>query len=249
MYVGLAGDWHKHLPSARLACEALVDNGATRIYQLGDLGVWPGPSGVQFLDGLEALCIELDVEIWAVPGNHDDYDQIWDVPVSDDGLQWIRPHVALIPRGHRWEQGGRTFVGLGGAPSIDYMGRVAGVDWWPNGELITPEEVKKTVEGGFADVMLAHDAPADSTLKVRHILATNPMGWSLTELAYAAAGRKMMDQAWEGVRPSIFAHGHYHVADDTEEFRNGTRFLALDCNGRRGCLALLNLDTLEPVWF
>lgn len=248
MLVGLAGDWHKDARSAAWAVDELVARGAKRIYQLGDFGVWPGEAGVRFLDAVEAVCVEHDVEVWAVPGNHDDYDQINTFPVGEDGLQRIRPHVVLIPRGHRWEQGGRTFVGLGGAPSIDFMGRTAGVDWWPT-ELITKEDVERTVAGGFADVMLAHDAPGDSTMKVRHIIATNPMGWSVSELAYAAMGRKMMDQAWEGVRPSIFAHGHYHVTDDTEEFRNGTRFLALHCNGKRGSIALLDLDTLEPVWF
>ena len=136
--VALAGDWHGNVTWAARTLHACARIGVRRLYHLGDFGVWPGGSGILYLDALEEVCAEHDIEIWVTPGNHEDYDQIAAIPPGRDGLQWIRPHVGLIPRGHRWSEGGRSFVSLGGAPSIDYESRDEGSSWWP-AEMITEE--------------------------------------------------------------------------------------------------------------
>lgn len=44
----------------------------------------------------------------------------------------LSDHVTVLPRGHRWEIAGRSFVSLGGAPSVDYLQpfRHQGESWW-----------------------------------------------------------------------------------------------------------------------
>lgn len=64
-------------------------------------------------------------------------------------------HVTLLPRSHRWEMGGRSFVALGGAPSVNRLKLTEGIDWWPS-EVIQEEHVEATIAGGHAEVMLAH---------------------------------------------------------------------------------------------
>jgi len=45
-----------------------------------------------------------------------------------------------------------------GGPSVDLDVRSRHTDWWPE-EMITDEDVAAVVGGGYADVMLADDAP------------------------------------------------------------------------------------------
>ena len=79
--------------------------------------------------------------------------------------------------------------------------------------MITPDEVLQAIEGGHADIMLAHDAPSGGTRAVEEIISGNPMGWDLESLAYAAIGRRRMTDAVAAIKPDVFLHGHYHVAD------------------------------------
>lgn len=247
--VALAGDWHGNLTAAREAVRSLAGFGVKRIYHLGDFGIWPGPAGAHYLDHVNAVAKHFGMEIWVTPGNHEDYDQIEACRDYDEvGIPWIRPRTALLPRGHRWTHGDRTFVSLGGAPSIDFEHRTEGVSWW-RAEMITLDEAEMVAGGGHAEVMLAHDAPDGGTELVQRIIDTPPdrNPWSVAGLTYAAEGRELMNIAFAGVEPLLFAHGHYHVFDDTFD-RPGTRFLALSPEGAQGSLALLRLRDLAVSW-
>ena len=248
MIIGLAGDWHGNGRWARHVLESMAAAGVTVVEQLGDFGVWPGVQGQQYLDEVQGAARRAGITVYVTPGNHEDYDQINAMPVGDDGLQhWEgRPNIALRPRGMRWELGGRTFVSLGGAPSIDYQGRTEGVSWWKE-EMITEEEALAVAEGGYADIMLAHDSPDGGTRRVQSIIA-NPSSWSYAGLAYAKQGRALMNLAYMGVKPLLFAHGHYHVWDDSGEEDAVTRFLSLNADGFAGNGCLLDLDTLKVSW-
>ncbi len=247
--VGLAGDWHGNTDWAQGALRSLAEAGVTRVYHLGDFGIWPGESGQRYLDRLEATARRFGLEVWVTPGNHEDYDQIVACGDWRDGLAWIRPHIGLIPRGHRWSDEGRMFVSLGGAPSIDREARTVGVSWWP-GEMITYAEADAVHREGTADVMLAHDAPDGSTAAVRAIIGTPPdqSPWSAAGLAYAREGRLLMNHAVAGVKPRLFAHGHYHAPDDSGPTAEGTRYLSLGCDGQPMNLCLLRLDDLAVSW-
>lgn len=247
--VGLAGDWHGNLAWAREAIRSLAGAGIKRIYHLGDFGVWPGAQGQKYLNHVNATAKHYDIEIWVTPGNHEDYDQIAGVPAErDDGLQWIRSNIALIPRGHRWVDHERSFVSLGGAPSIDFEARTVGVSWWP-AERIEYGEVMCVIADGYADVMLAHDAPDGGTAAVQSIIDTpaDKSPWSAKGLAYATEGRQLMNEAVAGVEPILFAHGHYHAPDDTGP-QEPTRYLSLGCDNQPQNVCLLRLDDLAVSW-
>jgi hypothetical protein len=109
------------------------------ILHLGDFGIWPGVSGRVYIDQLEDACAEHSGR---------------PLPVSE--------HIAILPQGHRFTLEGRSFVSLGGAPSIHLEYRSRNHDWWVE-EAIAPADVATIVEGGYADVMLAHDARSRRT--------------------------------------------------------------------------------------
>ena len=145
--------------------------------------------------------------------------------------------------------GGRSFVSLGGAPSVDLHTRVEGRDWWPQ-EQMTQVDVDHTIAGGYADVMVTHDAPGPpwATRPVETILATNPMGWPNHALEYARIGRERVTEAFLGVKPRLLVHGHYHCSGELTMRLPGTEYettvWSLDMQGQAGNIRLLDLDTL-----
>ncbi|MFT4011382.1 MAG: hypothetical protein QM655_15205, partial [Nocardioidaceae bacterium] len=58
-------------------------------------------------------------------------------------------------------------------------------------------------------------------------------------------------QAFLGVAPRLFAHGHYHLTDQTTTTLPGrdydTRIWSLNCDGVAGNLRYLDLATLDAV--
>jgi hypothetical protein len=254
--VALAGDWHGNVRWARARIENVAAHGVALILHLGDFGIWPGPSGEQYLLDVETTCAEYGVDIWITPGNHEDWGRLtamWASPTSVGQPLQLADHIRFLPRGYRCELGGRSFVSLGGAPSVDLDRRTVGKDWWAE-EAITPEHVDLVVEGGHADVMLAHDAPLApyEVDEVARIRAGNEWGWSDRALAYARVGAERMHDAFLGVAPRLFAHGHYHVVGEATFTLPGhdydTRVWSLNCDGVEGNLRYLDLSTLNaPV--
>lgn len=173
----------------------------------------------------------------------------------DDGT--LRPievseHVRMLPRGFRWELGGRSFVALGSAPSVNRDLLTEGVDWWPS-EVLREEHVQATTAGGHAEVMLTHDSPRRPwcTPPVAHVMGSNPLGWPEDVLAYAEDGIDKVTRAVLGVRPRLLAHGHFHVAGETDVRLPGadhdTTIWSLAARQDPGNVRVLDLDTLTEA--
>lgn len=262
--IAFAGDWHGSLPFATSRVTSLGDQGHRLLLHLGDFGLFPGPTGKRYLSRLEGTCASYDVTIAVTPGNHEDWARLDTKGVEDRGeglgaVQWFTEHIAFLPRGHRFSIRTttgveRTFVSLGGAPSVDFPNRTEGRDWWPS-EQIQNHHVEQTIAGGHADIMIAHDSPGPpyAVDEVARILATNEFGWTDRALAYAAVGRQRMTRAFERVTPHLFVHGHYHCAGDhvvdidVGGARTRTRVVALHRQHRAGNIARFDLTTLERV--
>lgn len=209
MKIGLLGDTHANYGWLMYALNKFNREGIDTILQLGDFGIWPGGTNAGMMNRVNILLRNYRQTLYVVPGNHEDYTQIAAVPVADDGWQHFREHILLAPRGHRWEWGGLSFVALGGAPSVDRAARwKAKMGWWPE-EAITEEDVEKVIEGGYADVMVAHDAPT-GIREIERRIGSNPHGFAQLDIEYAAEGRRLLTRAFRAVAPRLFFHGHYH---------------------------------------
>lgn len=177
--------------------------------------------------------------------------------MGPDHEAYLRPiqvtdHVWLLPRGHRWETGGRTFVALGGAPSVNRLRLTEGLTWWPT-EVITEEHVASTIVGGHAEIMLTHDSPSPPycTDVVADVMVNNPNGWPDSILAYAEDGIDKVTRAVIGVKPLLLVHGHFHVAGEAvvrlPESLHNTTVWSLGANGDPANVRLLDLDTLTDA--
>lgn len=259
--VALASDWHGNTLWVQQKIAVIAERGVTQVLHHGDFGIWPGNSGAKFLRKVDRTCATHGVDIMVFPGNHEAWDRLmtlWANPKRRDSASGdplplhVAEHIMVLPRGYAWTIEGRRFVSLGGAPSVDYPTRTAGRSWWPE-ERIEPEDVARTVRNGAgADVMLAHDS-ADGpswTSPVESIVrGGGGHSWTGEALEHAAVGRERMSEAFLGVRPKLFVHGHYHVAGEALVQIPGvdhqTQVWSLDCEGSAGILRYLDLETLN----
>lgn len=265
MLVGLVGDLEGERDAAVRWLRVLGERGDVRVaYQLGDLRFGMGPEPEAYLAAIDAVCAEYDLRLFCINGNHenwDELDRLWSTPSwvnADGGLTPIEvtDRVTLLPRGHRWTLGGRTFVALGGAPSINRHLLTEGVNWWPS-EVLLDEHVDAVIAGGQADVMLTHDSPNAPycTPSVTEILRRNaddnPMAWPESSLAYADEGLAKMTRAVLGVRPAFLAHGHFHVAGEAvvqlPDADNETTIWSLAARHDDGTVRVLDLDSLREA--
>lgn len=254
--IGLAGDWHGNTSWAQASIRRLaLEHRVTTLLHAGDFGVWPGAAGEAYLDAVEDTCAQFDVRLLVTPGNHEHWRHINRLPIevrdTIGRVTWFTKHIAVLPRGHRFTLNGRSFVSLGGAPSVDFQSRSQGHDWWPE-EAITQAEAEAVAAAGPADIMLTHDSPAGPwwAPKVAEVCATNDWGWPQEALTYTAEGRRVITTAFEGVRPSLLIHGHYHLVDETVIERDGhsCRIVSLHADGEGGNLALLDTERLRVTW-
>lgn len=246
MKVVLAGDWHGDADWARGTIEIAAQRGVSEIFQLGDFALgWPGKEA--YFVSVEKFLAENGCRLYIVPGNHENYDFIEKQLVFTEGVCRMTARVTVLGRGFRGElPPDKTLVALGGAPSIDFQFRTIGRSWWP-AEMIKLEEAEKVAADGYADIMLAHDCPTSAcTKEVQAIRDSNPAGWTDAALRYAHEGAHLMDIAFRGVKPKLFAHGHYHVKGEAEV--DGTKFISLACNNMDGSAVILDTETLEHEW-
>lgn len=259
--IGLIGDLEGDRAWAVSRLRELGERGDVQVAcQLGDLRFGMGPQHDEYLAAIESVCAEFGLRLLCVNGNHENWarlDRLWAQPRWQHQDGSLRPidvsdHVTVLPRGHRWTMGRRTFVALGGAPSVNRLRLTEGVDWWPS-EVIREEHVEATIAGGHAEVMLTHDSPGPPycTGPVADVMLNNPNDWPEPILSYAEDGVEKITRAVLGVKPLLLAHGHFHVAGQAVVRLPGashdTRIWSLAANGDPGNVRLLDLDTLaEP---
>lgn len=260
MKIGFIGDTHGNDWVVQVALDNFRKEGITDIVQVGDFGFWPGKPGQQFLAQVNTHLAKNGQILYVTPGNHEDYTFLKYLHTREDGWQEAREHILVAPRGHRWEWDGVSFVSLGGAPSVDrgwrldFQRKQGHPVWWKE-EDITREDMDRTIEGGYADVMIAHDAPFGVPAIERGIQG-NPNNFRQEDLEYADEGRNKMREVVDVVRPKLFFHGHYHwkVDDKLEIFNEDTglddvvHILGLAADGTPMSWGRLDLDTLKFRW-
>ena len=126
----IAGDTHGNTKWVKHLTEVAARNDCPVIIQVGDFGYFPDHrDGPRFLSAVDQACAANGVELWFIDGNHDDHTSLAELEHGHIPVQ-VAEHVTYLPRGTRLHVGGRTFGFLGGAFSVDWRDRTAGIDWW-----------------------------------------------------------------------------------------------------------------------
>ncbi|ASR86028.1 esterase [Mycobacterium phage Appletree2] len=218
----MAGDWHGNLPWAFKAINYAKANGADTIVHVGDFGWWtPSPATDRYLLEVNRELQFTGIDLLWVDGNHEHH-AFWN-QFNKPGSQPLTlnsyDRITHLPRGHRWEWWGETWMALGGAYSIDRSFGIEGQTWW-HGETINQEQFEYAIRPGKVDIIVAHDAPSGATIpgvgdpKRRVYLHIGGAKRQVPEddIFEAHLHRCLIQQVVDTVKPVEFYHGHYHKA-------------------------------------
>jgi len=214
----LVGDLHRNTLAALQVIDHAQSLGADLILQVGDFGFWPrgnNNSGQKYLRKVDAKLAAFGLDLWFIPGNHEDLPSLAGRPIGDDGLRVITEHIREIPVGHRWTWGSTRWLGIGGAPSVDQHLRTEGFDWFPEEE-VTEKQVAAIIAAGPADVVVAHDAPMGTDFLARRYQQhldpwERDSWWPVSAQAGADAHQERLRRVLDGVEAVRWFHGHHHV--------------------------------------
>lgn len=232
----VAGDWHGNANWAHQVIGHAYISGVDVIVHCGDFGWWVDEfSTHMYLRRVQDSLTGAGITLYWVDGNHEDHTKIEEWVDATNGQPWSDrryPNIVHLPRGHRWEWWGETWLAMGGAHSVDRLQRTEGKSWW-DGEHITESQADYAIAGGHADVMVCHDCPYG--VQIPGILDDTEedarrSGWPLSELLASTEHRKRLQRIVNAVKPKILLHGHYHRRYDAIYSHGGgvTRIVGLD---------------------
>lgn len=205
MKILVAGDTHGNVRSMTTKIARAKDLGANYVIQVGDFGMWQGLEGLEFLDAVNTSAVFHDVKVFALPGNHENFD-LWEYHLNNphnpktDGFTHIRSHVLIAPKVHNWKWAEKRFFIAGGAVSIDKQMRRPGISWWPQEELSDSELASVLKYGGpQINYLFTHDQ-SDHT----------NWGFNLVPDPQSKIHRQKMDKVIAHLKPKKHFAGHMH---------------------------------------
>lgn len=221
--VAFAGDWHGNIEYAVTAIDYAHANGADTIVHVGDFGLWP--SMISYLLILNKHLQSKKMQLYFVDGNHEHFPYLYSHEADNTGFRSIMSAIHHIPRGHVWEWQNVTFMGLGGAYSIDRMYRKLDTSWFVE-ETLTEHDTKNALRhvGSDIDFMVTHDAPDFAPVPLD---PTFPM--SHNARYESNEHRKLLGSVVRPLRPRHLIHGHYHVW--YQETVQDIECIGLNCDG------------------
>ena len=117
----LAVNGHGQRDGAQSEPQCLSALGVTRLHHTDDFGIWSGGDDPRFMPRINGFAEDAKIIVTVTLGNHRDWKLVSTVftTVGSGIPAPIRSPLAVLPRGHRRSQAGRTYVRSGGAASID----------------------------------------------------------------------------------------------------------------------------------
>lgn len=201
MRIMFAGDIHGNVGHLNWLYKHASKNEVDQIIACGDFGYWVHiPWGQKFLDRCATLAEKHNIPLMWVDGNHENHDLLdalreqhgdnTPIPTPNEWVKWI-------PRGCRFDINGYTFMGYGGAYSVDWMDRRLGYSYWRQ-ELINPYHLDE-LSDDKVDVLITHEAPYGKDLTYKD------------DIPVSVAQRELVLELQQKVNPDLHVCGHHHV--------------------------------------
>lgn len=242
----IVGDTHGNKADILPKIYKAGDHGIQHVLVVGDFGLWTHfADGHEFLDEVNEAARINRLSVYAVGGNHENWDH-WNWYVENNptskGFALVRRRVLLAPKVHHWQWAGKTFVGAGGAVSIDKdwrkkEERKPKTLWWPNEQLLDAD-VDAIKNLGKADYLISHDCSNYTAFHGR-----------LKPDLDSQIHRQRIDEVLKSVQPSMHFHGHMHDKYDwvNEYSGGGARTIGLQAFQDPNSWGVL--DVVENKWF
>lgn len=227
----VCGDLHGNWLYARQVFEKAKRNDCTRIIQVGDMGIWPGDQGEQYINQISKMAQKFNIDFIFLPGNHEDYNQLdkfeKDFEYEIGELMEIKPRLFYTGKYNKIELADKQIGFVGGAVSIDRKWRTLNKSWW-NQEQLSKTQAQAAMAMGKVDYLFTHDCPQ-----------AHPFGqyFNMVVDLESSLHRQRISDVAKVLDPSVWFHGHmHHYAEYL--FGQNCKVYGLDCDGE-----LLNYST------
>lgn len=206
------GDWHGDLSYAITSLERVIERypHIDTYYHVGDFGVWGDNNN--YLDAVSGVLLGSDKILVVTGGNHENWN-IWDEWVKCGNPYYYSEALIFLPKVAYWEHGGRKYLSVGGASSIDQYLRVPGKSWWPQEEIHLADVCRVENANKEVDVLITHESSNDPVLPVRQVLSNymKQMMWPENAKKLSEIQRIYVSRVFDSVKPKIHVHGHWHL--------------------------------------
>lgn len=214
MKIMFAGDIHGSKSWWNVVVGWAAYKGCDAILQVGDLNYFPNrPHKMEFIKYAAERSRDAGVPGYFIDGNHENHEVLKAKAESqknrtDEGFCVIEEGLYYIPRGTIWNWNGVSFMGFGGAFSIDLEARQAGVDWFPQETIETSDVYRaldKLDDHGPVDILITHEAPSGLRWDRPFIEMYDKI---------CQGQRESVRNVVEAAKPKHLFHGHYHTTYD-----------------------------------
>lgn len=207
--IAFAGDWHENTPYGRSALDVLAADNVDTIIHAGDFGY---DYSDDFVGGLNERLQAHDQILLFVDGNHENFPKLYQYPIHTHyGLRKLTNRIWHIPRGFRWTWWDSvTFMGVGGAASVDKAFRQPYRSWWPEEEITAGDVYAATEDTSPVDIFISHDVSYEVDIPRISKEGPNDSQWPDEAITRARAHRHQLSAITNVVQPWMIVHGHYH---------------------------------------
>jgi len=192
------------------------------ILQVGDFGYWPEDKGKQEIKNK-------DTKIYFCDGNHEDHESLKKLKNNE-----IQKDVFYMKRGSTLDlPDGRRVLFMGGAFSHDwryenlFTGKIEyrepGVDWFPEHELVTEDNVKNTPDVKI-DIVISHTSPKEFFV--------------MSPKKEKDPSRENLSYILKKYKPKLWFFGHFHIFKEGFDYDCKWLCLAHPVSGRRWWVGL-----------
>ncbi len=246
------------------------------VVQVGDFGYWEHTApGKRFLDECSSAATQSNIPMYWIDGNHENHTMLRELygpggekhESTEEGFWKIRENLYYIPRGTKWVWDGVTFMGVGGAYSIDKDFRLheerhilkqleerwnADIHWMMTDNQKNTRKLLKS--GGHVSWWPEETVSQEELAYVKSqgtadILFTHdaPANLDLRGLRPdpdSADHRDVMTEVGLSVQPKLWYHGHYHreYAYDFQHRGGVAKVFGLDCDGASHNYAIIDTE-------
>lgn len=229
------GDVHGNIPRFQQIARTVAETRPQIVMFCGDFGWWPRLSwGKKFLQEVKQTVANSPTKFVFVDGNHEDHHNL---PHDNTELTEMLPNLWYLPRGTKIRVQNLTFLGVGGAVSIDQNRRLIGTSWFQE-ETSNWAQQNRVLDAGKADVVVAHDVPGAADIPMARRIPTDVE-------TPADAHRAFLDAVLSTAQPELWLAGHYHHRYTTQVGRTKIEVLAGHREPLKQMIAFYNPTTKQ----
>lgn len=223
------GDIHGDFYCIEKFCRKNDEKKKINLIQIGDFGAGfdfgiPGQF-IQKMDYLNGILAEFNITLYALRGNHDDpqyftgtYENYWS-------------NIKLMPDYSVIEIEGKRVLLVGGAISIDRLGRSEGKSWWADEIFVLDEEKLKMIKN--IDLVATHTSPKFCYPTEFNNLVYSFAAYDPTLLGELTHERELITRMYDilienGNNIEKWFYGHFHA--EKHRMYDNTQFNLLSIN-------------------